>query len=176
MRRLLPILLGVVVVLGGVFGLAVYFNSKDSGEVEVSGASGGPGTLEPDMGKAHQAVATKELRLSASPPTSGPHPVSNVTQEGTIDDRAIIHALELGNVVLVYKGDKPPAALTALQEQVTGAFDPELAAAGQMVILVARSNAEGVQALSWRRRLRVDDPSDPALQEFAEAWVGRGAP
>jgi hypothetical protein len=176
MRRLVPVAIGVLVVLGGLVILVVVFNSRDSGEVEVPAARTGPGELEPDLGKAHEDFATKELRLSASPPTSGPHPAQNVSQEGEVDDRAILHALELGNVVLVHAGSEPPAALKALQRDVSGPFDPELSAAGQMVILVARSNAKGVQALAWRRRLRTQDPADPALRAFVEAWLGAGAP
>ena len=176
MRRLVPAVLGTVVVLGGLVLLAVVFNSRDSGEVDLPAAQTGLGDLEPDKGKAHETVATRELRLSASPPTSGPHPVMNPSQEGQIDDRAVLHALELGNVVLVYTGSEPPAALKALQEQVSGAFDPELAAAGQMVILVSRPQGAGFQALAWRRRLRTADAADPALREFADAWLGRGAP
>ena len=178
MRGILPIIAGVIIVLGGVFGLSQYFASKDGGEVEVSGSSGAPGEIEPDLGNEHQQTATRELRLSASPPTSGPHPVSNVTSEGAIDDRAVIHALEQGNVVLVYRGeeDDPPPELKALQDAVTGPFDPELAAAGQMVILISRPDAKGIQALAWRHRLRVESPADPALVQFAEAWVGTGAP
>ena len=63
-----------------------------------------------------------------------------------------------------------------MQEEVSGPFDPELAAAGQAVILAKRPGLEGVQALAWRRRLIANGPDDPKLQEFAEAWLGQGAP
>ena len=63
-----------------------------------------------------------------------------------------------------------------MQEEVSGPFDPELAAAGQAVILAERPGLEGVQALAWRRRLVASGPDDPKLQEFAEAWLGQGAP
>jgi hypothetical protein len=32
-----------------------------------------------------------------------------------------------------------------------------------------------VTAAAWRRLLRVEDARDPALRDFAEAWIGRGA-
>ena len=43
-------------------------------------------------------------------------------------------------------GTQPPAALRALQDELTGPFDPEIAAAGQAVILRAAAPA-GVEAL-----------------------------
>ena len=50
-----------------------------------------------------------------------------------------------------------------------------MAAAGQQVNLARREGVGPVTAAAWRRLLRVDDPSDPRLREFAEAWIGRGA-
>jgi hypothetical protein len=88
-----------------------------------------------------------------------------------IDDQ-LIHALELGNVVILYDAPKPGAALARLQEDVAGPFDAELAAAGQAVILAPRQGAGPATALAWRRILRTDDAADPALREFAEAWLG----
>ena len=40
-----------------------------------------------------------------------------------------------GNVVLRYPGSRPPAALRELQDELTGPYDAEIAAAGQAVIL-----------------------------------------
>ena len=77
-------------------------------------------------------------------------------------------------MILFYDAERPPAALRALQRDVSGPFDPEVAAAGQQVILARRDGAGAATAAAWRRLLRADDPSDPRLREFAEAWIGRG--
>jgi hypothetical protein len=85
------------------------------------------------------------------------------------------NALALGNVVLRYHGTRPPAALRSLQDQLTGPFDAEIAAAGQAVILAPGAGG-GVEALAWGRRQRALSPSDPQLRAFTEAWLGEGAP
>ena len=54
------------------------------------------------------------------------------------------------------------------------AYDVELAAAGQAVLVVEHPRAEGITALAWARRLRTADPADPALREFTEHWLGQG--
>jgi hypothetical protein len=158
------------VVLVGVYALAQLFVARD--DAKVAGAERGPGTLEPDRGAAHREnAAPREPPL----PTSGPHAPDLVTRDAQVlSPDQVLHALELGNVVLLYDGARPPAALRALQEELSGAFDAELAAAGQAVILAAGGDGR-TEALAWRRRLRASGPDDPALREFAEAWLGKGA-
>jgi hypothetical protein len=78
-------------------------------------------------------------------------------------------------VILFYDAKRPPAALRAIQREVSGPFDAEVAAAGQQVILARREGAGPVTAAAWRRLLRSDDPADPRIRDFAEAWIGRGA-
>ena len=67
----------------------------------------------------------------------------------------------------------PPDALQALQRDLTGPFDPGLAAAGQAVILAPREGAGGATAAAWRRLAR--DVTPQAARAFAEHWLGRGA-
>ncbi len=63
----------------------------------------------------------------------------------------------------------------ALQEDL-GPYDPELAAAGQSVVLAhVRGLAQPV-AVAWRRTLEFQDPAAPEVREFVEAWLGTGAP
>jgi hypothetical protein len=167
MRRLLPALAGIVIVLAGVYGLMKVFNGRDSAGVSQSPATG-PGALEP--------VNTSRPQPASGPPyTSAPHRARNVTAEGRLGADELTTALEQGNVVVLYPGrGKPPAALTRLQDEVSGRFDPELAAAGQMVILGHWPGVKDVQALAYRRRLRATGPADPRLRAFAEAWLGKG--
>ncbi len=170
MARLLAVVLGVVVVAAGIYALTAVFASRDDANVT---RTEGPGRAEPDRGAAHGTPAG--LRKDGSPPTSGPHRPDLVTRDRRVlgDDR-LLHALELGNVVLLYPGKEPPAELVRLQEEVAGPFDAELAAAGQTVILARAPEAGGYQALAWRHRQRASDPGDPALRSFAEYWLGRG--
>jgi hypothetical protein len=165
--RLLVVLLGVGVALGGLLALVLFLGSRD--DSQLSAAPAGPGELQPDRGARHDGPAEE----TAEPPTSGTHRPELVTRDRReLSADQIIHALELGNVVILY--DEPSPALERLQKDVAGPFDAELAAAGQAVILARRDGAGPATALAWRRELRVDDPSDPALREFAEAWLGVG--
>jgi hypothetical protein len=137
--------------------------------------AGGPGTLEPDRGANHVDGPRTPASAPDDPPTSGPHRAEPVTRDATeLSDDQLLEALHLGNVVIAYDGTAPPAALKTLQDDVSGPFDPQLAAAGQAVILDRRPGAGGVIALAWRRRLRTADPADPQLRAFADAWLGQG--
>ena len=161
MRRLLPVLVGTVIVLAGLYGLVTVFNGRDSAGVQDSEPSG-PGVLEAQDG-------------GGTPPTSGDHEKRNVTSQRKVSRAALLTALEQGDVVIVHPPGPTPPALKQLQDDVSGPFDPELAAAGQMVIVTPWPGVSDVQALAHRRRLRASGPDDPKLREFAEAWLGRGA-
>jgi hypothetical protein len=158
-RRLLPVLLGVVIVVAGLYGLLAGFNGRD--DAGVDGAATGPGVEEP-------------LNAGGTPPTSGEHRQANVTTEKRVSEAALLTALELGDVVIVHPPGPTPAALRRLQDDVSGPFDPELAAAGQMVVVTPWKGVTGVQALAYRRRLKASSATDPQLRTFADAWLGSG--
>jgi hypothetical protein len=158
-KRLVGVLVGALVVIAGLIGLMALANGRDDAGIADHTAEG-PGTYE----------ATSR----GAPPTSGEHEQRNVTGEDAVDDDALLTALEQGNVVIAYPQATPPEALRALQSDLTGPFDAELAAAGQMVILVHRDDVDGIQALAYQRRLEASGPSDPQLRAFAEAWLGAG--
>jgi hypothetical protein len=165
LRRVGLVAAGVLVAVAGLIALAVAFNARD--DPEVASAPSGPGELQPDRGSGHDAVAN----VTDEFPTSGPHREEPVTRDRRrLTDDQILHALELGNVVILYDGPAP----TQVQEEVAGPFDAEVARAGQAVILARRDGAGPATALAWRHVYRAADPSDPGLREFAEAWLGRG--
>ena len=167
MRRFGLVAAGVLVAVAGLIALAVAFNARD--DPEVASAPAGPGELQPDRGSGHDAAA----KVTDEFPTSGPHREELVTRDRRrLTDDQILHALELGNVVILYDG--PPTTAARVQEEVVGPFDAEVAAAGQAVILARREGAGPATALAWRHVYRAEDPSDPGLSEFAEAWLGRG--
>ena len=175
MRRLLALVLGTVLVAGGVFVLLLAFSARDDAGVD-AGAPSGPGQLQKDLGSRHlEDTQHVPLEGLTDPPTSGAHHDRLPTAEGRLSPDEILHSLELGDVILFYDAPRPPAALRSLQRDVSGPFDPEVAAAGQQVILARRPVAGAVTAAAWRRLLPTDDPADPRLREFAEAWIGRGA-
>jgi hypothetical protein len=158
----LRIAAGVLLAIAGLIALVLVLGARD--DPEVAGAPDGPGELQPDRGSGHDRAAAVEDEW----PTSGPHRPELVTRDRRrLSDDQILHALELGNVVIV-SGD--PSRFVELQREVAGPFDAEVAAAGQAVILARRDGP--VAALAWRRVLESDDPV--ALREFAEAWLGRG--
>jgi hypothetical protein len=165
LRRVAVLAAGAVVAAAALLALVLVLGARD--DAEVAGAQG-PGELRPDRGASHDAAA----RSSASePPTSGTHRPELVTRDRRLlTDDQLIHALELGNVVIL--SERPDPALAGVQREVAGPFDAELAAAGQAVILGRRPGP--TVALAWRRVLRSDDPAE--LRAFAEAWLASGAP
>ncbi|HZV73489.1 MAG TPA: DUF3105 domain-containing protein [Conexibacter sp.] len=181
LRQLGVGLITLVVALGGVVLLLLFLQARDHSQLrDETSATRGPGTLYPDQGHAHLRAGERPPQPYASdPPTSGAHVPAAIRSDGTgtrLSDDQILHALELGNVVLLYGTRTPPAALRALAQQLTGSFDPALAANGAAVVLGFRPGAQGVIALAWRHMLRTPSAADPAIAEFADYWLGRGAP
>lgn len=158
LRRIGVALVTLVVALGGFVLVVLFFEGRDSSQVPdaASGTRGGPGQVVADQRRA-----------------SSPAPIRRDAVR--LSEDQILGALELGDVVLLYGTRSPPQRLHALQERTSGPFDPVLAANGAAVILASRPGTEGVVALAWRRILRTPSPADPALQQFADYWLGRGA-
>ena len=175
MRQAGGVLLTAAVALGGVILLLLFFQSRDDSQLRRSEpVPAGPGQLFPDQGHAHERPSKP---YASDPPTSGPHAAEPIRsdEDGTrLTDDQILHALELGDVVLLYGTPRAPAALRALARRVAGPFDPALAASGQAVVLGRRAGVEGVTALAWRHLLTASSASDPALERFAQFWLGRG--
>ena len=162
MRGLLVVVAGVALVVLAIGGWLLFANARDDAGVGGNATPSGPGALQPDRGDRHLPAGEHvPLEGLTDPPTSGAHHDRLVTREGTLDPNQIVHALELGDVILFYGSAEPPAALKRLQEDVSGPFDPEVAAAGQQVILARRPGTDGVIA----RRLAA-----------AAADSGRGGP
>jgi hypothetical protein len=169
LRRALPAVVGVVLAVGAIAVVFLIVTGRD--DSQVAGPQG-PGELQPNRGASHAGPAEPS---GDDPPTSGTHRPELVTQDRRpITDDQLIHALELGDVVILYAGQRPDPALVRLQQDVGGRFDAELAAAGQAVILAPRAGAGPATALAWRRILRTDDPADSNLRAFTEHWLGRG--
>ena len=152
MRRLLGGLLVVVIALAAVAGAVLLLQSRDDAGVE---RAAGPGERVEARCPGHAAAIAHDRRA--------------------LSGDQLRHALALGNVVLRYRGTRPPGALRSLQHQLTGPYDAEIAAAGQAVIL-APGAPTGAEALAWGRRQSARSPSDPQLRAFTEAWLGEGAP
>ena len=174
MRRGLVALVIAVVAAAACVGLISALAARDSSNV-ASGVASGPGALEPDRGARRLGEGAPQNPASPPdrPPTSGPYRPTTIARDRTsLSDDQILTALAAGNVVIAY--DKTPPV--SVQDDVSGAFDPSLAAAGQAVILDHRPGVGSVQALAWRRRLVASGPDDPLLREFAESWLGHGAP
>jgi hypothetical protein len=158
LRRLGVVAAGVFIAVVGLVALALAFGARD--DPEVAAPQAGPGELQPAEG--------------GEWPTSGEHAEELVTRDRRrLTDDQILTALELGNVVILYDAPDPGTHLLRLQEEVAGPFDAEIAAAGQAVILARRAGAGPATALAWRRVLQTPDSGDPALRDFAEAWLGR---
>jgi hypothetical protein len=159
LRRIGLALLTLVVALGGFVLILLFFEGRDDSQVPntASGAAA-PGQVVADQRHAQT-----------------PAPIRSDRAGTRLSEDQTLHALELGDVVLLYGTRAPPAALRALQQSVSGPFDPVLAANGAAVILGYRPGTNGVTALAWRRVLRTPSASDPGLKTFADYWLGRGA-
>jgi len=157
LRRLGIGLLTLLVALGGFVLVLLFFEGRDSSQVPQASSGGAvPGQPVADQRRARSAAPIRRDAVALS-------------------DDQLLHALELGDVVLVYGSKGAPVALTALQARVSGPFDPVLADNGAAVILARRAGTDGVTALAWKRMLRVPSASDPQLERFADYWLGRAA-
>ena len=152
MRRAVGWLLAFLIGLAAVGGGVLLLQSRDDAGVE---KAAGPGE-----------------RVEARCPAK---PVTFAHDKRALSDDQLRQALAVGNVVLRYRGTRPPPALEQLQEELTGPYDAEIAAAGQAVILAPGADS-GVEALAWGRRLRSKSAQDSQLREFTEAWLGEGSP
>jgi hypothetical protein len=142
-------LVGLAAVGGGILLL----QSRDDAGVE---KAAGPGRRVEDRCPAKPAPVTRDRRK--------------------LSRDQIQTALAEGNVVILY-GARAPDELRALQRDYTGgAFDAEVAAAGQAVILADNGLPRGYEARAWGRSLAVDMPEIEKLRDFTEAWLGQGAP
>ena len=169
-RRLAIGAASVLLGVGAVALVIAYFNGKDSSQV---GNSGGPGQALPDRGNAHLAPGQPSPSLKEDPPTSGAHHVVPLRRDAvTLSTDQLLTALEQGNVVLLYGSPKPPPGLLALARNEAAQFTPAVAAAGGAVVLGRRPGTNGIIALAWRRMLHVPSAGDPALQDFADAYLG----
>jgi hypothetical protein len=161
---------GLIAVLSG------FFAGRDQAGVTGGGTPPPSGVVYRDQGHQHLALGELHPVYDSDPPTSGAHvPLPIEHDQSRLSDDQLLEALELGDVVIAYGTPHPPAGLVALARKV-GGFTPQLAAAGQAVVLDARPSTPGLIALAWKRMLRLSTPSDPQLQAFAEGWLGRGAP
>jgi hypothetical protein len=159
LRRIGLALLTLVVAIGGFVLVLLFFEGRDNSQVpNAASGTGGPGQVATDQRHAQT-----------------PAPIRSDRDGTRLSEDQLLHALELGDVVLLYGTRAPPPALRALQERLAGRFDPVLAANGAAVILGYRPGMDGVTALAWRHVLRAPSASDPAVQEFADYWLGRGA-
>jgi hypothetical protein len=178
-RRAMAAVATLVVAAAGVFGLLVFFNSRDDSHIASKGSAGaaGPGQVFPDLGARHLTAKELTPAYNSNPPTSGPHRVAAVRRDGVaLTNDQLLQALELGNVVIFYGAGSSPATLERVANGLmSGAFDPSLAAAGQAVIIAPRQGTRGVVAVAWRHLQRAPSATDPAIRDFAEAWLGRGA-
>ncbi len=167
----LALAVGLIAVLSG------FFAGRDQPGVSGAPASAGPGQAFRDEGHGTLKPGQPRPRYDSEPPTSGAHRAEPVRHnEARLDDDQILQALELGDVVIVYGTRNPPPGLLDLARALAPRFSPALAAAGQAVILAHRPGSPGLDALAWAHLLKATDPSDRRLRQFAEYWLGRGAP
>jgi hypothetical protein len=173
-RRVAVGLAGAVIAAAALVALVFALASRD--DADVAGTVRGPGEEQRDLGARHLPAGEHvPLEGLTDPPTSGPHhPRLPRRDRVALDPNEILQSLELGNVILFYGAARPPRALEQVQEELSGPFDPALVAAGQAVILAPRPGSGTVTAAAWRWLLRDTRPG-PA-REFAEHWLGRGAP
>ena len=143
----------------------------------MSGGASGPGQAFTDLGHAALRPGQPRPSYNSDPPTSGSHVPAAVTRDhASLSDDQLLSALQVGDVVIMYGGPRPPTGLEQFARAVAPPFTPSLAATGDAVILASRPRTAGVVALAWAHLLRVPAPTDPALREFVGFWLGRGAP
>jgi hypothetical protein len=133
----------------------------------------GPGEQFPNLGQDHIEASTP-VAYNSDPPTSGPHlgtPSRWGILDGPVDDRALVHNLEHGGVVVYYNPASVTGAdLTRLKAQVS-----ELLHVNQRIILVPRPTLNTAMALTaWTYLQRLDSYDPGEVEDFFDAHVGKG--
>jgi uncharacterized protein DUF3105 len=165
----LALAFGLIALLSG------FFAGRD--QAGVSAVVTGPGRALPDLGHAHLKPGAPHPRYDSDPPTSGAHvPVLVRHDQRRLSTDQLLQALEEGNVVVMYGGQKPAPGLRTLALSLAPPFTPALAAAGQAVILARRLGIRGLLGLAWAHAITVPGPKDPQLRTFIQFWLGRGVP
>lgn len=165
----LALAIAVIALLSG--GLA---GGRDDPGVATAGARP-PGTAYRDLGDADLASGARHPTYDSNPPTSGPHHPASVRRDGApISADQLLESLARGDVVLLYSTARPPAGLRAVARAAAPPFTPALAGSGQAVILARWPGLRTITAVAWAHMLRSNEAS--ALREFADYWLGRGAP
>jgi hypothetical protein len=98
-----------------------------------------------------------------------------VRDGAALSDDEILHAAELGNVVLLHAPGTPGAPLRSVARELDATYDPGLARSGSAVVIGTRPGTRGVVAVAWRHLQRAASAADPRLADFAEFYLGRGA-
>ena len=174
-ERIAIVLASLVLSIGLIVLLSGFFAGRD--QAGVSGTGSGPGQTFTDLGHGTLRPGQPRPYYDSDPPTSGAHvPAAVLRDQAPLTDDQLLSALQVGDVVIVYGGSRPPDGLEQFARSAAPPFTPTLAATGNAVILVPRPGTAGIVALGWAHLLRVRDPSDPALREFVGFWLGRGAP
>jgi hypothetical protein len=169
------VVVSLLIAAGAIALLSGYFTGQDT--PGITGSSTGPGTAVRDMGHARLRPGQRTPRYDSTPPTSGAHVPAAVVHDGVrLSNNQLLSALQLGDVVLMYGPPSPPAGLKHLATKLAGPFTPALARTGQAVILARRPGIAGVVGLAWAHIIHVPRVADPALRQFAQYWLGRGAP
>jgi hypothetical protein len=152
-RGVLGWLVAIVIALAAVGGGILLLQSRDDAGVE---KAAGPGKKVEDRCPAHAAPVTHDRRK--------------------LSRDQIQTALAEGNVVILYGARVLPELRSLQREYTGGAFDAEIAAAGQAVILADNGLPMGYEARAWGRSLVVDYAEGEKLRDFTEAWLGKGSP
>jgi hypothetical protein len=175
LERLAILLAALALSVGLIILLSGFFAGRD--QAGVSGSATGPGQAFADLGHAALRPGQTRPAYNSDPPTSGAHVTQAIGRAGApLNVDQLLSALQVGDIVILYGGNRPPAGLQPLARSVAPPFSPELAATGDAVILARRPGTAGVLALAWAHMLRVGRVSDPALRQFVGFWLGRGAP
>ena len=177
LERFAIVVAALVLSIGLIAVLSGFFAGRDQAGVSDGSVVRPIGQTFPDLGHAHLHPGQPRPAYNSDPPTSGAHIPEPVLLDRNIpNDDQLLEALEMGDVVLMYGSGRPPPGLVALARKQAGRFTPALAAAGQAVVLAKRPGTNGVIALAWTRLLHVPSAADPALRQFVNQYLGRGAP
>jgi hypothetical protein len=169
-----------VVVLAGLALLGVIVWQGRGGDDQVSPEAlaaarqqaGSTGVREfPEAGRTHIAPNQQADNWNSVPPTSGDHlatPLGAGVYDGEQDERAIVHSLEHGYVVIQYKGI-PQDQVDQLREYVQGR-------SGDKLILAPWSGLEqdGVALTAWRNLETMDRANLDVVRAFVNDFMVPG--
>lgn len=133
-------------------------------------------TNHENQGQEHIAEGAEHIAYNSNPPSSGPHyaqPADWGVKDSEIADETLVHNLEHGGILILYKPGLSDHQLTELKQIAAGL--PQSGFGNIKVILAPRAkNDRNISLVAWTVTYHLDQPDEKLIRQFYETYVDKG--